>query len=100
MPDRTTWKERRDRRLHAPAAAAAYEHARVGYEIGRQVRALREGDGVSQSELARRIGTTQSVIARLEAGRTRPSLTTLERVATALSATVRIQFEHTDLATS
>lgn len=100
MTDRTTWKELRDRRLHAPAAAAAYDDARVGYEIGRQVRALREGGGISQSELARRIGTTQSVIARLEAGRTRPSLTTLERVASALSATVRIHFEHTDLAAS
>ena len=36
--------------------------------------------GLSQSQLAERLGTSQSVIARWESGRTRPSLANLERV--------------------
>ncbi len=39
--------------------------------------------GLSQRALARKMGTTQPVVARLESGRTRPSLHTLERFAEA-----------------
>jgi transcriptional regulator with XRE-family HTH domain len=38
-------------------------------------------------------GTTQSVIARLESGRARPSTKTLERLATATGTRLRITFE-------
>jgi transcriptional regulator with XRE-family HTH domain len=44
-------------------------------------------------DLARRMGTTQSVIARLEAGGSKPSMTTLERVAHALDVDLRFDFE-------
>jgi len=37
--------------------------------------------------------TTQSVIARLEGGRTRPSTQTLERLATATGTRLKISFE-------
>ncbi|HZU74249.1 MAG TPA: helix-turn-helix transcriptional regulator [Acidimicrobiales bacterium] len=55
-----------------------------------EIRALREKKGLSQRELAERIGTTQSAIARLEAGTNSPSLVTLERVAGALGAEVSL----------
>jgi transcriptional regulator with XRE-family HTH domain len=44
---------------------------------GRALRDLRLGAGVSQVELALRMGTTQSAVARLEAGRVSPSIRTL-----------------------
>lgn len=48
---------------------------------------------LAQAQLARRIGTTQAVIARLESGRTKPSTRTLERLAKATGMRLRISFE-------
>ena len=49
--------------------------------------------GLSQAELARRMKTTQSVIARLESGRTKPSTRTLSRFAKATGHRLKISFE-------
>ncbi len=46
---------------------------------GELVREGRKRAGLTQVELARRAGTTQSAIARLESGRTSPSLEDVER---------------------
>jgi transcriptional regulator with XRE-family HTH domain len=48
---------------------------------------------LTQAQLARRMGTTQAVIARLESGRTKPSTRTLERFADAIGMRLRISFE-------
>jgi transcriptional regulator with XRE-family HTH domain len=48
---------------------------------------------LSQGEVAHRMGTTQSVVARLEAGGTKPTLRTLERVAAALHVRVYVQLD-------
>lgn len=92
MSKRKTWGELRQRRLEKPAARAGYQHAQLAYELGRQVRELREARGISQRELAERMHTTQSVIARLEGGGSKPSILTLERVAKALGTSVDIRF--------
>jgi transcriptional regulator with XRE-family HTH domain len=84
MSRRNRWDELRQDRLAAPAASAGYERARRAFELGEQLRALREAQRLSQSELARRMGSTQPAIARLEAGRVAPSLDTLDRAAAAL----------------
>lgn len=52
--------------------------------VAARLRRLREEAGVTQSELARRLGTTQSAVARLEAGQQRLNLATIKRVAEAL----------------
>lgn len=44
---------------------------------------LRRAAGLTQSELARRIGSTQSVIARLESRKVSPTIATVERIARA-----------------
>jgi ribosome-binding protein aMBF1 (putative translation factor) len=89
---RKTWGEVRRRRSERPGVRAGYETARLAYELGRQVRELREAHGLSQRELAERMHTTQSVVARLEAGGSKPSLSTLERVANALGTSVDVRF--------
>jgi transcriptional regulator with XRE-family HTH domain len=49
--------------------------------------------GLSQAELARRMKTTQSTIARLESGRVHPSTRTLTRLAQATGHRLKISFE-------
>lgn len=58
------------------------------------VREMRENANFTQAELARKVGTTQSVIARLEdAEYTGHSLSMLERVAAACGVALRLHAE-------
>jgi transcriptional regulator with XRE-family HTH domain len=54
------------------------------------IREARLRAGLTQAELAHRIGTTQSSVARWEAGRTRPSIETLTEIVSACGLEVRI----------
>ncbi len=49
--------------------------------IQQLITAARLEAGFTQSELAKLMGTTQSGIARMEAGRFKPTITTLEKLA-------------------
>ena len=49
--------------------------------------------GLTQAQVARRMKTTQAVIARLEGGGSKPSTRTLERYAKATGSRLRISFE-------
>jgi transcriptional regulator with XRE-family HTH domain len=60
-------------------------------DIARQVSERRQAWDLSQKELAELCGTTQSAIARLEAGRRPPRIDTLERVARALDCELTIR---------
>lgn len=92
---RRNWKDLRSERLAAPEAREGYWRAQRAYQIGQEVRRLREGAGLSQRQLAEKMGSTQSVIARLEAGGVEPTLATLDRVAAALGADLDIHFAAT-----
>jgi HTH-type transcriptional regulator / antitoxin HipB len=87
------WDDLRRERLASPAAGAGYDRARRAFELGEQVRALREAQHLSQAELARRMGSTQPAVARLEAGRVAPSLDTLDRAAAALGVELVVAFQ-------
>lgn len=63
------------------------------FALARAVIDARSRAGLTQTELARRMGTTQPVVARLESGRTRPSMRTLERLAKATGSRLSIKFE-------
>jgi transcriptional regulator with XRE-family HTH domain len=52
--------------------------------LAERARGAREKLGITQAELAARIGSTQPAVARLEAGGVSPSLDTLSRIAAAL----------------
>ena len=89
----SSWEELKAERSGDPDAQAGYEAARRAYEVGREVRRQREAAGLTQRQLADRAGMTQSVIARLEAGGTEPTLATLDRVARALGLELTIAFQ-------
>jgi transcriptional regulator with XRE-family HTH domain len=84
--NRSVWKElKAERPLTKPAASAYQDEARVA-AFRELVFRLRTEAGLTQADLATRMGTTQSAIARMEGGGTRPSLETLEKLATAVGA--------------
>lgn len=60
-------------------------------ELGYQITRLRLQRGMTQAELAKKAGTRQPSIARLENGSSMPSLSFLERIAEALDAQVEIK---------
>ena len=62
------------------ALAAAFIKARADADL-------------TQEEIAERMGTTQSAIARLEGGKSRPSTTTLAKFAKATGTRLRVSFE-------
>jgi ribosome-binding protein aMBF1 (putative translation factor) len=64
------------------------EFARAQMVIGARTHA-----DLSQAELAQRMGTSQSAIARLESGRVKPSTRTLEKLAAATGMRLRIVLE-------
>lgn len=86
MAKRATWDEIKDSRPRTAEGRAAYEdEARIS-AFRELVYRLRTDAGLTQAVLAGRMGTTQSAVARMEAGGTRPTLETLEKVAGAVGA--------------
>lgn len=72
---------------------AAYEEHLINAEIARKLYDLREKAGLSQRELAKLVGTSASVICRLEdADYEGHSLLMLRRIAAALDKRVEIRF--------
>ena len=77
---------------------ASLEQERVGAEVARTIYELREQAGLSQRELAEKVGTTQSVISRLEdSDYDGHSLSMLSRIAKALNRQVQVVMQPKDL---
>lgn len=76
-----------------PDRLKGLEEARANDEIGRQIRLLREKAALTQAQLASLVGTTASVICRLEdADYSGHSLAMLRRIAAALDRRVEVRF--------
>ena len=63
------------------------------YHVASAVRKARESARMTQADLATKMGTTQSVVARLESGEASPSGSTLDRVAVATGSKLIIDFK-------
>ena len=72
---------------------AAYDSLDEEFRLARALIEARTRAGLSQSQLARRMKTSQSYIARIEGGTVRPSTHALERFAQATGTRLRIIFE-------
>ncbi len=72
------------------------DQANLAYEA-QQVRRLRQQAGLTQEALAKRTGLARPNLSRIESGRYRPSLETLERIASALSQPVSVLISHLPL---
>jgi len=68
----------------------AYEKAGIEVRLALQIAKARAKAKMTQSQLARAVGTTQSVISRIEAGNQNLTVKTLARIAAVLHATLVI----------
>jgi ribosome-binding protein aMBF1 (putative translation factor) len=88
---RRSWESIKRTKAKSAERRRAYREARDAFDLAEQVRTARERLGMTQAELAARIGSTQPAIARLEAGGVTPNLATLRRIASALSLELVVQ---------
>ena len=79
--------------MKTPGYKNAYEESRIEFELARQLIEARIKSGLSQEELAEKMGTSQSSIARLESGTSMPSMRTLNKFAKATNCQLQIQFK-------
>lgn len=84
---KTTFQDWQEQQEQDPDFVAESLELEIGYQIAR----LRILQGLTQEELAERVGTRQPSIARLESGRSLPSLSFLEKIADALDAKMEIR---------
>lgn len=69
----------------------------INLKISKDVKLARVKRGITQSELAKKIGTKQSSISRLESGKISPSISFLNDIAIALDTTlIEPRFESTE----
>ena len=76
-----------------PEYMREYEALEEEFALAAALIGARADSGLTQEEIAVRMGTTQSAIARLEGGKSRPSTTTLAKFAKATGTRLRVSFE-------
>lgn len=88
-----THKELKARALERTDVKAAYDQLDEEFQFLDEFLKARASAGVTQAELAERIGTTQSAVARLESGRGKhsPSIATLQKYAHALGCRLELR---------
>ncbi len=79
--------------MKTPAYKAEYEKLAPEFDLARAIIEARTRAGLTQAQLAKKMKTTQSVIARLEGGKVNPSTATLKRIARATGSQLKIGFE-------
>ena len=79
--------------MEDPEYRSEYDALDEEFALARALITARTQAGLTQAEVAKRMQTTQSVIARMESGRVRPTTQTLERFAKATGTKLRISFE-------
>lgn len=90
MKKLTNYEKDLEKNLKNPAFRAGFqeEYARLAFAY--QIAQLRKKQNISQTELAKRLKTTQSVVARMEAGEQNFTLDTLQKIADAFHRKLKI----------
>lgn len=87
----TRWKDLRAELLTDPETRAAYDALAPEFEMLEEMIRARAAAGLSQSEVAARMGTRQSEVSRIEAGRQNVSIGKLRKYAEAVGAKLEIR---------
>jgi transcriptional regulator with XRE-family HTH domain len=88
-----TLKQFRTRALARPDVKQEYDRIGGEFEFLDEILRARAAAGLTQADVAARIGTTQSAVARLESADAKhsPSIATLQRYASALGCTLQVR---------
>lgn len=89
----TKLKDLKAQLLKNPGVRKEYDALEEEFALMLAVAEARQRAGISQAQLAKRMKTTQSTVARLESGRGKPSTRTLSRFAKATGHRLKISFE-------
>ncbi len=87
------WKDVKKELLKDPQVAQEYEKLKPKYQLISELIRVRIKKGLSQKELANKIGTKQSAIARVESGNANPSIEFLEKMTKAMDSRLVIQIK-------
>lgn len=87
-----TWKSLRKEWLKDPKVKKEYDKLEVRYALIDRVIGERIKRKMTQAQLAKKVGTKQSAIARLESGNVNPTLNFMEKIAQALGSKLNIEF--------
>lgn len=90
---RNSLKDFKRRALTRPDVRREYDKLKEEFELLDEILKARTDAGLTQAELAERIGTTQSAVARMETamGKHSPSIATLKRYASALGYRLQLR---------
>ncbi|WP_027719101.1 helix-turn-helix domain-containing protein [Desulfovirgula thermocuniculi] len=91
------WRELKAQLLKNPEFKEEYDALEPEYRLLRAVIQRRIEKGLTQEELARRVGTRQAAIARFESGRANPTIGFLKKVAAALDADLEVELRPREL---
>ena len=91
MNNHLDFNDYKKRALKNPKVKAEYDRLQPEFVLINALIEARKKNGITQTQLARKIGTKQSVISRLEIGRANPTLGFLKKLAHALNSTLEIK---------
>lgn len=94
--DMTKVADLHKRWMDDPSYRGAHAASEGEFSLARELITARVHAGLTQEQLAQRMGTTQSAIARLESGQRMPGVRTLERLALATGTRLVVRFERAD----
>jgi DNA-binding XRE family transcriptional regulator len=97
MAKRTTLEQFRKKALKRPKVKAEYQALASDFEMKRQMIAMRRAAGLTQEQVAEKLGTKKSNISRLESvsSEVSPRLSTLQDYARVLGYQIKVEFEPT-----
>lgn len=79
--------------MRNPEFRKAYEASEPEYQLARSLIAARLKKNLTQAQLAKKAGTKQSAISRIEGMRSLPSFSTLKKLSKALKVPLEIRFK-------
>lgn len=91
-PQSIPFRTVQDQWMKDPAFRREIDNPDMGFKVLEALLALRKNMKLTQAQLAQKSGMSQAAIARLESGRARPSLSTLEKIAAATGKQLTIAF--------